>query len=344
MMIDEEDVIADLPTQLREELVGTLYGRQLYSVPLFLSLDVQILTELCTKLIPLPALKGAIIAREGVKGTHMYCISTGQVKISEKIKDGDDAGRLRHWIEDVYSHANREIQLFKPSINQQIDMLCGRIGRIAREKAKAADSYSTRNPTVPTPTQQMTPNADSDSDEEDDVDELQQRLRAAAQSVKLGVVNFKDLLYDDGLADFCRENTTTVRKLVAEAAIQGRIECDGALELTKADPDGPRINVVGEATGVGDGTPTEQLCNALQDGEVLLDLIKLLVPRLALSDKTKKTTVQRNLQNFSDTLIDMDGARASVQYIRDLSESLLGGFLAVFLALITLTANSVVLK
>ena len=53
MMIDEEDVFADLPTQLREELVGTMYGRQLYSVPLFLNLDIQILTELCMKLVPL---------------------------------------------------------------------------------------------------------------------------------------------------------------------------------------------------------------------------------------------------------------------------------------------------
>lgn len=285
-----------------------MYGRQLYSIPLFLDLDVQILTELCTKLIPLPALKGAIIAREGVKGTHMYCISTGQIKISEKIKDGDDAGRLRHWIEDVYSHANRDIKLFKPSINQQIDTLLGRIGRIAREKAKDTESCSTREPSLPKPNRQMAPNAESDSDEEDDVDELQQRLREAAQSANLQVVTFKDLLYDDELADFCRENSKTVRQLVTEAEESGRIECDGALELTKADPNGPRINVAGEVIDAGDGTPAEQLCNALQDGEVLLDLIKLLVPRLAQSDKTKKTTVQRNLQNFSDTLTDMDGA------------------------------------
>jgi hypothetical protein len=321
MMIDEEDVIGDLPPQLREELVGTLYGRQLYSVPLFLNLDVQILTELCTKLLPLSALKGAMIAREGSRGTHMFCIFSGQIKITEKIKDGDDAGRLRHWIEDVYSHANREIKLLKPSIAQQIDVLVTRVRRIARELASSKEDSSTRSaerkPLAPPkpgqPSAMISPRApynmanDSDSDMDDDEDELQQRLREASQSAKLGRVTFKDLLYDDELIDLCRENSTNLRHLVTEACDHGRIYYDGSLELTKVDPHGPEIIVMDEKSNESAGTAAEQMCSALKDGEVLLDLMKLLIPRLAQSDKTKQSTVERNLENFFAIVTDVDG-------------------------------------
>ena len=125
-------------------------------------------------------------------------------------------------------------------------------------------------------------------------------------------MTFKDLLYDDELTDYCRENNKTVRQLVTEAGVAGQIAFDGSLALTKADPNGPRINVVRDVTDSGNSTSAEQLCNALKNGEVLLDLIKLLVPRLAQSDKTKKTTVERNLQNFYDTLTDIDGPCAFV--------------------------------
>eukprot|EP01043_Picozoa_sp_COSAG02_P015133 COSAG02_NODE_637_length_19192_cov_12.648405_8_plen_607_part_00 len=323
MMIDEEDVIGDLPPQLREELVGTLYGRQLYAVPLFLNLDVQVLIELCTKLVPLPALKGATIAREGARGTHMFCIFSGQIKITEKIKGGDDADRVRHWIEDVHSHANRDIKLFKPSRSQQIEMLVVCMIRIARERAKSEDSSSepaldTRDPVASSQSSQPSSamslpashtGADIDSDSDDDDDELQQRLREAALSTSLSSVSFKDLLYDDELSDMCRENSINLRDLVAEADDVGRISYNGSLELTKADPQGPAIKIVGENPKVSAGTPAEQLCNALKNGEVLLDLIKLLVPRLAQSDQTTKTAAERNLQNFVDIITDVEGVR-----------------------------------
>ena len=316
MMIDEEDVIGDLPPQLREELVSTLYGRQLYSIPLFLNLEVQILTELCTKLTPLPALKGAVIAREGTKGTALFCIHSGQIKITEKIKDGDDAGRLRLWIEDVYSHANRDVKLFKPSLVQQIDALVARIRRVAREKANSEEgSAASTSETSPRGAIQRSDLVssqdynDSDSDMDDDDDELQQRLRAAALSAKLAAVYLKDLLYDDELIDMCRENNTTLRQLVGEARERGRVYFDGNLELTKADPRGPHITIVGEASKESARTPAEHLCDVLKNGEVLLDLIKMLVPRLAQSEKTKQSTVERNLQNFFDIVTDVDGAR-----------------------------------
>ena len=320
MMIDEEDVIADLPPQLREELVGTLYGRQLYSVPLFLNLDVDILTDLCTKLVPLPALKGAMIAREGAKGTHMFCIYSGQIKITEKVKDGDEVGRLRHWIEDVHSHANRDIVLFKPSLSQQIDALLTRMRRIARETASSedasSDSGARKQPATAltqkvatfgsNDSQHMGGNG-SDSDLDDDDDELHKRLREASHSASLGSVSLKDLLYDDELIDMCTENDTQLRDLLIEAGRRGRIRYDGLLELTKANPRGPNISAVGGNANESAGTGAEQMCNALKSGEVLLDLIKLLNPRLAKSTLTKKSTVERNIQNFFDIVTDLEG-------------------------------------
>jgi hypothetical protein len=132
-------------------------------------------------------------------------------------------------------------------------------------------------------------------------------LREAALSAKLGRVYFKDLLYDDELIDACRENNTSLRQLTAEAGRRGRLKFEGLLELSKADPRGPEINIVGEESNESVSTGSEQICSALKNGEVLLDLIKLLVPRLAQSDTTKKTSAERNLQNFVDIVTDPEG-------------------------------------
>jgi hypothetical protein len=123
-------------------------------------------------------------------------------------------------------------------------------------------------------------------------------------------VTFKDLLYDDEVIDVCRENSTNVRHLLAEAFDHERIYFDGSLELTKADPHGPEIIVVDEKSAESTGTGAEQMCSALKNGEVLLDLMKLLVPRLAQSDRTKKSTVERNLQNFLAIATDVEGESA----------------------------------
>jgi hypothetical protein len=136
LIVDEPAVINDLPPQLREELVAELYGRQLWSVPLFLHLDGQIMTALCLRLLPLPALKGQVIAKEGSKGRQMFCISSGTIRITERIKDGDDTGRIKRWIEDVFSFANRNVVLIEPSFQQMVASLLKHMKRIVREKTR----------------------------------------------------------------------------------------------------------------------------------------------------------------------------------------------------------------
>ena len=307
MMINEEDVIGDLPPLLREELVGTLYGRQLYSVPLFLNLGSSVLTELCLKLVPLPALKGSLIAREGAKGTHMFCMTSGQVKITEKIKDGDDVSRLRDWIEAVFAQANKDIVLIKPSVDNMIDKLLACMRKIARtnndggggdnEKARPMSEsggakrlsdigkLKSLDATIALGSVDSGQTVDSDDDSDDDEDVLQKRLRAVS-TVKNCQVSFKSLLYSDELVELCKETNTNLRLLITEAGQRGRIQYRGALELSKANPEGPTITESMDASSTQSSvsdSPQQQLCDSLQDGEVLIDLAKLLSPRLAYS-------------------------------------------------------------
>ena len=312
MMIDEEDVIGDLPPLLREEIVGTLYGRQLYSVPLFLKLGTHILTELCLKLVPLPALKGSMIAREGARGTHMFCITSGQVKITEKIKDADDVSRLRDWIEAVFGQANKDIVLIKPTMESMIDQLiiCMRktakqrtgelqspqhtAGSIKKAPKRLSDigrirSLDKTDPTLASHDSNQLDDSNDEEDEEDEEDELQKRLREALASGEECRVSFKSLLYNDELIELCRETNINLRVLITEAEKRGRIDYRGALELTKANPEGPTITQVGDASTTNTTTPSklEQLCASLQDGEILIDLLKLLAPRLAANSGIK---------------------------------------------------------
>lgn len=136
LIVDEMDVIGDLPPQLREDLVSQLYGRQLYSVPLFLNLESPVMTELCVALTPLPALRGATIIKEGSKATRMYCISSGNVRVTEKLTDGDDVRRIGKWIEEVFAQAGRHLVLFEPNRRQQIDLLVMRIKAMMKDKER----------------------------------------------------------------------------------------------------------------------------------------------------------------------------------------------------------------
>ena len=299
MIVNEVDVLSGLPPLLREELVMTLYGRQLYSVPLFLNLGAQIMTELCLKLVPLSALKGSMIAREGTKGTHLFCVASGQVKITEEVKDGDDVSRLRDWIEAVFGQANKEIELIKPSIDMLIDQLLACIRKIGRAQDEAESPQSPKRLTDigklrPLENTGSVHSGDSDpyddatDDSDDELDELQKRLKELDASGRAYRVSFKSLLYHDQLTELCRKTNVKLRVLVTEAARRGKIHYQGALELTKTNPEGPYISQVKGASSQSAIviSPQQQLCGALQDGEILADLIKLLSQRLADSGES----------------------------------------------------------
>jgi hypothetical protein len=137
LIVDESDVLNDLPPQMREDLVSQLYGRQLFQVPLFLNLELPIMTELCVALKPLPALRGAVLVKEGTKATRMFCISVGNVRVTERLTDGDDVQRIGKWIEEVFAHAGRHVVLFEPNRRQQIDFLVKRIKAITKDKERS---------------------------------------------------------------------------------------------------------------------------------------------------------------------------------------------------------------
>ena len=136
IIIDETEILQELPPQMREELVAQLYGQQLCSVPLFLNIESNVLTELCLALVPLPALRGSIMVKEGAKATHMFCIATGTVKVTERTTGGDDVNRVRAWVEEVFQSAGREVILIEPDRRQQIEALIHHIKRVSKEQAR----------------------------------------------------------------------------------------------------------------------------------------------------------------------------------------------------------------
>eukprot|EP01047_Picozoa_sp_COSAG01_P009835 COSAG01_NODE_410_length_17384_cov_20.323691_2_plen_550_part_00 len=331
LIIDEQEVIDDLPPQLREELVASLYGRQLYSVPLFLNLETQILTELCLALVPLPALKGVIIAREGHIGTHMFCVSSGQLKVTEKMKDGDDVRRVRVWIEDVFSHANREVEeLATIARHQLIDRLMAILKKISKTKAQGnklsagekkmardvnsmhmsmmsgfdvhgsqRNSATASSAIVDIDRPSAYADADlqfSDSSDDDD-DNLEAQHRRQLDLAVISVT-LRDILLDDEVTDLMREHGLKVQTLLKDAKKQWRLSWKGELFVTKANPEGPAI-IINAETAVQEVRPSEELCGVLRSGELLLDLVKLLSFRAANDSRAKATNdTRQNIVNF----------------------------------------------
>lgn len=302
LIIDEQKVIDDLPPQLREELVATLYGRQLYSVPLFLNLESQILTELCLALVPLPALKGVVIAREGHAGTHMFCISAGQIKVTEKMKDGDDVRRVRVWLEDVFSHANREVEgLATIARSQLIDKLMATIKRISKTTEKAA-VVSPKQKAVSRDVQNLLSTHTNTnyyfSDSSDDDEDSLQAQQLNGQESETISVTFRDILQDDEVMDLMREQGLKVQSLLKDAKKQSRLSWKGELFVTKANPEGPTVFLSAQ-TAIRQVRPSEELCEVLRSGEILLDLVKLLSYRAANDSRAKPTSDSaQNIANF----------------------------------------------
>ena len=143
-----------------------------------------------------------------------------------------------------------------------------------------------------------------DMDEDDDL--LKQRVEKAAAASKASVDNvfYKDLRYDDEAMDLASDNGTTVESLLKAAKRMGRLFYDGDLDVSEGSPAGPMITL-GESDSGYEERPIERLCEALQSGEVLQDLIRILSPRLAVAEKGRSAT--KRLALFTDQLLDPEG-------------------------------------
>ena len=79
--IDPETMFRQMPPAMHLSISTFLYRRFLSSVPLFRTLSEEVIAALCKAVVPLVALKGQEIIREGSAGTEMYMVMTGEVEV-----------------------------------------------------------------------------------------------------------------------------------------------------------------------------------------------------------------------------------------------------------------------
>lgn len=133
---------------------------------------------------------------------------------------------------------------------------------------------------------------------------LQQRVRRAAAASKASVNNvcYQDLRFDDNAMDLAADNGTSLESLLKAAKQTGRLYYDGELQLKGTS--GPSI-ILGDMESGYEERPIERLCEALQSGDILSDLIRIISPQLASADKGRSAS--KRLENFVKQLLDPEG-------------------------------------
>ncbi len=134
VIVDDHQVLDDLPPAMRSELVRRLYGSIVTSVPIFVGLDSAILTELCMSLRAEPALRRQVLTVEGSRGTGLHCISSGACRVSRIERGREDDIRIKMWIEDVYEGNGRPLTLFASNMRMYLEQLLQRLHLMARNK------------------------------------------------------------------------------------------------------------------------------------------------------------------------------------------------------------------
>ena len=79
--IDPEEMFRQMPPAMHLNISTFMYRRFLSSVPLFRTLSEEVIAALCKSVVPLVALKGQEIIKEGSAGTEMYMVMSGEVEV-----------------------------------------------------------------------------------------------------------------------------------------------------------------------------------------------------------------------------------------------------------------------
>ena len=79
---DQEEIMAELPTFLRNEVALHNNAAIIRGVPAFKDLDTQCLARVCIKLVLSRGAPGAFVVREGEGGNDAHFISSGTVALS----------------------------------------------------------------------------------------------------------------------------------------------------------------------------------------------------------------------------------------------------------------------
>ena len=79
--IDPQEMFRQMPPAMHLNIAIFMYRKFLSTVPLFRNLSEEVIAALCKSVVPLVALKGQEIIREGSAGTEMYMVMTGEVEV-----------------------------------------------------------------------------------------------------------------------------------------------------------------------------------------------------------------------------------------------------------------------
>ena len=272
VIINEHEIMEDLPPTMRIELVRQIYGSVILAVPLFFGLDTAILTEICLALAALPAMKGEIILREGQQGTEMYCISSGQCRVSQQMTGGDDDERVRIWIEEIFGAHGKKKRLYEPNQRKLLDKLLKRMRSRKWAKQMAKKTLKTRG----------WGDRPAGGGEDDNIP-----------------ISYRELVQDDTLgSSFSADRSVvdpraTLDTLLVLAKKYKCVSYTGALKLSQNEDGtvdgGPMITLEDVSTAhVAWESPRQMLCGALRDGTTLCDLLNFFLnfPKVSLTIST----------------------------------------------------------
>ena len=79
--IDPQEMFSQMPPAMHLNIAIFMYRKFLSTVPLFRNLSEEVIAALCKSVVPLVALKGQEIIREGSTGTEMYMVMSGEVEV-----------------------------------------------------------------------------------------------------------------------------------------------------------------------------------------------------------------------------------------------------------------------
>lgn len=188
----------------------------------------------------------------------MYCIQSGQCRVSQHVSIGEDEEHVHIWIEEVFGAHGKTLRLYEPNQRKLLHKLlkCIRSYGWARQlKAKTLGS----------------PNSQ-------------------ASTTGRITVTYRDLLHDDTLmSSFTADHSVvdpvaTLQMLLATAKKHKCVSYTGALRLSQASDgaqsliDGPVITLERDSIAhIAWEAPRQMLCSALRDGVVLCELLNFFI-------------------------------------------------------------------
>ena len=112
-VVDEAELMKELPPLFAGELSRHLYYEFLSTVPLFRNLPTEVIDKLCQEVTPMLATRQQIVIQEGTPGVEMYFVMKGEVEVTKS------GGRLGFLSEGSFFGETPLIALSYPEVQVQ---------------------------------------------------------------------------------------------------------------------------------------------------------------------------------------------------------------------------------